>query len=355
MSPPLRDVLRSADPARRAPRWTDDELAEAARAVVSRVTAEPTTGHEDTHQREDTTLTWIAPRHPRRRRALLVAAAAALLATGLTVAPPGGAPAPGAQAATLLRHAADAIRVDDAAARPDQWWRVTRTGDDLVMSVRSGDDGANVVSAVLVRQERVDYVAVDGTRPTVSHTEPGVVVRRLSGPPEAAPPPVGERTWTEPAPADEPGSWSSPNARFLAGLPRDPVGLLLRLESDSAGQGKSVHGEVFVTVADALRSGLVPADLRAALFRVLADLPGVVVAADADAGLGGRVGTSFAYTENDGMRQEIVVDVATGDLLGERSVAITGGDAVPAGTVVEAVSVTRELVDSVPADLTGQG
>jgi len=38
-----------------------------------------------------------------------------------------------------------------------------------------------------------------------------------------------------------------------------------------------VDGEVIVYVADVLRSGLVPADLRAALFQVLKAVPGVDV------------------------------------------------------------------------------
>ena len=41
--------------------------------------------------------------------------------------------------------------------------------------------------------------------------------------------------------------------------------------------GSSVDGEVIVYVADVLRSGLVPADLRAALFQVLKAVPGADV------------------------------------------------------------------------------
>jgi hypothetical protein len=73
------------------------------------------------------------------------------------------------------------------------------------------------------------------------------------------------------------GSWQTPTRQFLAGLPRDPEGLLRRIYRDSKGQGPSKDGEALVYIADVVRSGIVPADLRAALFRAATSIPGVGV------------------------------------------------------------------------------
>ena len=48
-------------------------------------------------------------------------------------------------------------------------------------------------------------------------------------------------------------------------LPRDPRALLDIIYERTKGSGKSPEIEAFVTIADGLRTGVVPADLRAAL------------------------------------------------------------------------------------------
>jgi hypothetical protein len=73
------------------------------------------------------------------------------------------------------------------------------------------------------------------------------------------------------------GTWQTPTRQFLAGLPHDPDGLLRRIYRDSKGQGPSKHDEALVYIADVLRSGIIPADLRAALFRAAIRIPGMGV------------------------------------------------------------------------------
>lgn len=138
-------------------------------------------------------------------------------------------------------------------------------------------------------------------------------------------------------------SWQAPTVDWLAGLPRDRALLRELLYADSAGRGRSTDGEVLVYVADVLRSGIVPPDLRVALYRVLTTVPGVEVTAG-DAELFGRSGVALGRVELfGGDRQEIVIDPDTGDYLGDRYVS-------PDGTISYG-SVTTTVVDGVPADV----
>ena len=67
------------------------------------------------------------------------------------------------------------------------------------------------------------------------------------------------------------GSWQTPTREFFARLPRDPEVLVQRLRDENTG---SWFGP-FAAGVTALRTCLVPADLRAALCLALACLPGV--------------------------------------------------------------------------------
>ena len=57
------------------------------------------------------------------------------------------------------------------------------------------------------------------------------------------------------------GTWHTPTTTFLSGLPRDPRALLARLRADGP-EGRTAS-QPFARATGALRSGLVPADLRA--------------------------------------------------------------------------------------------
>ncbi len=117
-------------------------------------------------------------------------------------------------------------------------------------------------------------------------------------------------------------SWGAPTAKFLAGLPRDPRQLLDRLRHDAP---KNSRGDVelLVNAADLLRSGLAPADLRAALYNAVSLLPGLVVTDDA-ANLDGRRGVSLGMTDPAGEKEEIVLDPKDGAFIGERETDADG-------------------------------
>jgi hypothetical protein len=115
------------------------------------------------------------------------------------------------------------------------------------------------------------------------------------------------------------GGWQNPTPAFLAGLPRDPAVLYARLRADTKGHGRDPDAEVLVYVTDALRTGQVPADVRAALYRALTRLPGLKVV-DHRANLDGRQGVALGTGDGGGGTQQIIIDPATGQFIGERSV-----------------------------------
>ena len=298
-----------------------------------------------------------APRPIRSRRStrigLLVGATAgvAALALGVGLLPlPGSHGAASPAAADALDRAATAadITARDEAADPDQYWRIRTVGTYLASAAveSSAANSDTPPPAWLSRTTRTEYVSVDGSRPSWFVDSAPEVVEVFAGDAPALER-KGESWTTDLAPNDQPASWQTPTPAWLAELPRDTDALRDRLYADTAGHGRSHDGEVLVYVADVLRTGMVPADLRAALFRVLETVPGVEVVRRHDDGL-----ISIGRLESvDGERQEIVIDPATGAYAGEQSVATQGiGElGIPAGTVVEDASVTTTVVDTVPA------
>lgn len=144
------------------------------------------------------------------------------------------------------------------------------------------------------------------------------------------------------------GSWQSPNAEFMASLPRDPAALYDRLAADVGDRGEA---HMVIYVADVLRSGLVPADLRAALYRVLAKVPGLEITEQV-ANLDGAKGTAYGISEN-GIRHDVIVDPATGQFIGERQLTEKGFAGIPAGTVIGYTSVTTAVAPGLGVRPTG--
>ena len=96
---------------------------------------------------------------------------------------------------------------------------------------------------------------------------------------------------------------------------------------------------------DAVRSGLVPADLRAALYAALTALPAVEVNGHATDCEGNP---RLALVHDDGpTRTELIIDPVNGTFAGERDTLRTASRlGLPAGTVVLCTSVTTRVVDT---------
>jgi hypothetical protein len=135
----------------------------------------------------------------------------------------------------------------------------------------------------------------------------------------------------------------------LARLPRDPHALLAILNptlpsGKPVGAGPALGSSVLI-----LRSGLVPADLRAAIYQALALLPGLQVT-DRSANLDGRVGVALGVDdEPTNIRREIIIDPDTGQFIGERIVQLRADarTGLPAGTLLDSSSVTTGVVGAV--------
>jgi hypothetical protein len=158
------------------------------------------------------------------------------------------------------------------------------------------------------------------------------------------------------APAGDFYSYPSPvGPTALAALPRDPQELLNHIYRVTAGAGRSADGEALVFIADLLRQGAVPADVRAALYEAAAGIPGVEITEE-QATLDGRSGIAIGRIETaDNTRQDIIIDPTTGLFIGEREVRLEAGWGFPAGTVTAWTAVRTSVVDSAPTGGTPNG
>lgn len=136
------------------------------------------------------------------------------------------------------------------------------------------------------------------------------------------------------------GSWQTPTADFLAQLPLDPAALLERLCTDNPGSWFSP----FAAAVTALRTGLVPAPLRAAMYRALTGLPGVTVAEhvlniDGD--------DCLALVHDAGRtRTEVLIDPRNGQFAGERdTLRADSRSGLKAGMVISTTAVRVAVVD----------
>jgi hypothetical protein len=142
--------------------------------------------------------------------------------------------------------------------------------------------------------------------------------------------------------------WYQPTSAWLATMPRDPHQLLALLRSNPQQQGPVPDAQLPAERAvHLLDSGLVPPDLRAALYRALALLPDLAVTARAVT-LNGRTGLAIGVDDwMSDLRQDIVVDPATGSYLGDRSVCPKPGNGLPANTVIAETAVSTAVVPAI--------
>lgn len=124
-----------------------------------------------------------------------------------------------------------------------------------------------------------------------------------------------------------------------------------QIRSKAEGYGPSTDAEMLVLVGDMLRERVAPPDLRAALFRVAARIPGVELVGEVT-DPAGRRGKAVARTSDDAgflKRNELIFDPQTSELLAEREILLERVDWIDAepGTVIgHAVYLSSGVVDS---------
>jgi hypothetical protein len=136
------------------------------------------------------------------------------------------------------------------------------------------------------------------------------------------------------------GSWQAPTVEFFRRLPRDPQQLLDRLRADNPGRWFTP----FAAAVTALRTGLVPAALRSALYRALTGLPGVSLAEHVF-NIDGL--DCLALVHDTGRtRTELMIDPADGQFAGERdTLRADSRCGLRAGMVISTTAVRVAVVD----------
>jgi hypothetical protein len=123
-----------------------------------------------------------------------------------------------------------------------------------------------------------------------------------------------------------PPTWAQPSPTFLAQQPREPQKLLDALVGHGFKPGLLYNGSradtQFDHLAAVLATGLVPADLRAALYQAALRIPGVTVTQQTT-NLDGRPGIAVGRVDSTGhIRQEIIFSRAGYAFLGRRNVYV---------------------------------
>lgn len=298
-----------------------------------------------------------------RRRVLLASAAAALLVGGIVVADvvrPNG-PGATAEAAEVLNNAAAAtIQTSDPVVGPSQYLKIDTTAV-YAAGVTLGDPGTGGRSVEWLDKSLDQlYIPADQTSEWIWNREARIPTTFFSEEAKAEATKYQQSHAGEPSRMGEllraPGGnfYGKPRLLFaglpleegVKNLPRDPQALLDAIRQRGK-QGRP-DAETLESIAAALRTGVVPADLRAALYKAAALIPGVTVV-DREANLDGKVGTAIGIEHpNRGTRTDIIIDPATGLLIGERVITLTAGETFPAGTATAWTSVQTSVVSSAP-------
>lgn len=241
------------------------------------------------------------PRALRRFLVPAVAAAVAAVAASVVVMAV-HAPRPDPEAVRVLRMAAaEARRAPVLEARPDQFVYVrSRAAWGGVR--QSAESGAATYDPPVERDRRI-WLSVDGSRD-------GLLRER------------GEKD--TPLPEASPG--------YPTGLPTESTAMRNWLYRNSNG-GNPADEQAFITVGDTLREAYVAPSSRAAMFEAAATIPDTRVVRQAD--LAGRPGVAVSYTDDDGIRHDLIFDAGNYRFLGERQVATTGDTPpYPQGAVI---------------------
>ncbi len=289
---------------------------------------------------------------PQRRRHVAWLAAAAVVVgvlvltmVGPTLVPKGdvdNGPEPrigSAVAAEALSQAAS--KTGDVVLQPGQFLYVR----DHAMAMASGGDGNHIDWAYTQDETYETWVPADqGQTWETRRSSSGHKTLLKGAPPTDMPAimPLGE--WKARGGAfwgddNLPPAFTRPTPAYLAALPRDPKQLYEKLRSEAAGD----QGVILLTeISEGLDTGLIPADLRKAVFQALAYLPNLqVLGGQTD--FDGRPGTGFGLVD-DATQHELIIDPATGAYLGWKELLVRDSKGLNAGTLVNASSVTTKVV-----------
>lgn len=347
----VRSHLTSVDPAARI---TEQELAASRERSLNILTTEPKLSGEislgDSREQSATVVSLSIKRQRRRRRWLTSAAAAAVLAAlvaGDLVGLAGWRGNATAEAAEVLNTAAQtAITSIDPVVKPGQYLRIRST--NVWSTEEWTEDGSQ---HQWLDTEKMDmYIPADRSEEWVWLRSGRVPTTFFDDKARRFVQEEGRQAHPETLRAAKGDFYGQPGGTLtmdMSTFPRDPYRLLNHIYIRTLGAGQSVDGEALVFIADLLRTGIVPADLRAALYKAAAMIPGVTIT-EGQANLDGRTGVAIGRTEGTLMRQEIIIDPKTGQLIGERQVLTQDYGVMPAGTPMSWTAVETSVSDTAP-------
>ncbi|MHA6670098.1 CU044_5270 family protein [Homoserinimonas sp. A447] len=287
-------------------------------------------------------------KRPIVRRAIWAAipavAAAAIVATVISTTVFGSAGASAEAAEVLHKAASSTINSTDPVVGPGQFLKVE--SNQVALSF-SGQDAAyeQPRSVTLYIPEDKSGTWLRGTQ----WLSPGENYGNAE--------PMIDEFWSDPnrgtlrlyeAEAGNFGGTQYDYAGEIAKLPRDADALLAYLYERAEGSA-SKEEAVFEKIRGLLTTGLVPAEVRRAMYTALAELPGVYLA-DRQANLDGRTGVAISRKEpSRPFVQQIIIDPATGLLIGDRMLTVEKWGPVPVGSTASWTAVTTSVVDALPA------
>lgn len=280
----------------------------------------------------------VAPRRRRRplRRATWIAVGSAAVLTGVLVAGPVNVGVQSARASEVLRQAAAASRqFSDPVPAAGQYLLVTEHSSYPLCAV---SDSGEMICAGTNEEVLRTYVPFDRSAEWVQ-------VRDWGNFPGRDEPIETLRA----AGAEFYGAGTGSMNRSFDDVPTDGAAAYDWIHAQYIGGSSSHDEDDFVRITDLLRTGLVPAPQRAALLDALSRIPGVTSTAGV-ANLDGTVGVAIGRDEplRLGDRQEILVDPATGFVIGERTVSGTTVFGWGVGDVVRSSAVSTTVVDEAP-------
>ncbi|AZI56881.1 hypothetical protein EH165_00550 [Nakamurella antarctica] len=338
-----------------ADRVPDRQVLVAVRAAVLQTARDASVGYSAGGRLTATELTETVSRR-RASRGWLVAAAAVILAVGGVLAPAvnwgGSSFAASAEAQQALSQTSDAVLRSATEPAAGQfklvqqrvWWSAFNgafifLNENLEQTWIPADTN---VEWLQIRQQTNNRTWLVGTEDEakaagvpVDGTWPTSTMRARCGDFAAE----GEGR----AECTAPGSWANPTQEFIDSLPSDAAAMFARLKADIPDNGKS-SGTMLAYAADALGSGALPSKVQSVLFEAMAMIPGLAIT-ERTANLDGQIGTALGYDDGD-VRQDVIVDVASGTYIGQRQVLTQDRDGVPAGSTITYSSVTAQVVGS---------
>ena len=277
-------------------------------------------------------------RRPRSRRVKVLAAVAvaAALAIALPILLPLGPGGPDPAVAGLLRRFARIAAHAPAEPAPGPGQFVYTKIDEWGSYRFSSSDGTSFVYSTPAVQER--WLGPDGSGRIL--TTSGDV--SFATPQDEA----AYRAWVASGgPASDGKAWdfdghaAAADGRYGPGqlfyrdtsaLPTDPATLRELIEQRQIVGGPPGDSETFVLATDLIRDSYARPELRAALYEVMAELPGIELVGRTTDGAGRR-GVALAST-HDGIRNEVVFDPKTARILEEREIVLSSDGGGPVMT-----------------------